>query len=291
MKTFQKLLLLIGLFASTILPQSAVLTPDNTFLAPDVDNLILYLPIPQWPLIPLRSTKLIKDRHDFVDLAKTFWYMRKSFSKKAEGIYKMVDAEGNAIHGLTHRMLTIGMRHKESTRFIARLLTIIEKSRRINKDVLKILCDTKLPIIWVTNKDSLTYQRTLERHVLDSIAIKTIVTKQPLSKEVIEFAQRADTPADYRALVEQYQNDHETETLIHTPSKKPDAQYYECLAKVAGPDKNIIFIDDTMKNITGYLNALRKADIEHLIAIHYQNKDQLVEDLNKLGLQPTQVTA
>jgi hypothetical protein len=188
-------------------------------------------------------------------------------------------------------MLTIGMRHKEATRFIARLLNIIERSRRIDKDVLKILCDTSLPIIWVTNKDSLTYQRTLQRNELDKVAIKTIVTKQPLSKEVIEFAQRADTPADYRALVEQYQNDHETETLIHTSSQKPEAEYYECLEKVAGTDKTIIFIDNKIKNVNGYFNALPGSHDAKRIAIHYQDKTQLAEDLNKLGLQPTQVTA
>jgi FMN phosphatase YigB (HAD superfamily) len=283
MKTFHKLLLLLSLFASTALPQSAVLTPANSFIAADIDPGILELPVLNWPIVAWKCRKLVHNTHDMADLTKTFYHISRSFMRNAEGIYKLYDAQGNKINGFTHQMLTIGMRHKEATRFVAGILECIETSRRFHRDVVRILQDTKLPVILVTNKDALTYQKTLHYYGLNSFAIKALVTKEPLSNEVLEFAQRPDTPESYRNLVEEYQNALPTDTIIHATGRKPAAEYYQCLKRIVGK-KNIIFFDDSVENLTGFLSALANTDAAQYIALQYQNKAQLAKDFQKLGI-------
>lgn len=285
MKLTQKMVLLLSLFCNTALPQGLTLTPANSTISLDIDGVVLEIPKSQWPVIAFNGTELVHSLQDMKDLSKTFWYMYKSFTTKGNSIYSLCDAQGNTINGLTAQMLTIGMRHKEATRFIAPLLAIIEQSRRLNKEVIKMIQDTKLPIIWTTNKDSLSYQRAAEKHGLNTIAIAAIVTKQPLSQEVLEFAQRADTPESYRKLVEQYQNDKETDTISFAPGKKPSAEYYQHVEKVIGSEKNIIFIDNKKKNIAGFIKALPSSDTAQRIGIHFKNAAHLKSELNKLGLK------
>lgn len=283
MKKILQSVLLTGILCSTALIQSIALTPENTVIAHDIDGVILNLPKSQWPVIAYKSVKLIHNKEDMVDLPKTLWYMYKGFTQKTNGVKGIRDEHGNKVEGLTAQMITLGMHHKEATRFVAPILEIIEDSRQLDHNVIKTIKNTNLPIVWATNKDSLTYQRAAKKHGLDAIANKAIVTKYPLSNGVLKYAQRADTPANYRQLVEQYDNDKETETIIHAPSQKPDLEYFERMAAVVGPEKNIIFLDDKKKNIAGY-NQLPSSDTAQRIGIHFKNVAQLKNELNKLGL-------
>ena len=282
MKTTQKIVLLLSLMCSIMLPQSSALTPENTVIACDIDKVVLRLPRSQWPKIALKSAQLVHNGQDAIDLPKTLYHIYQDFYTEVNGINQCY---GN-VNGLIPQMLTIGMRHNEATRFIAPFLEIVEASRRLDKEVIKVLQDTKLPIVWTTNKDSLTYQGAVKVHGLNALATKAIVTKQPLSAEVIAFAQRADTPESYRALVEQYENDQETNTIFHAPGKKPNAEYYQYVEKIVGPEKNIIFIDNKKKNVYGYIKALLSSDTAQRIGIHYQGKPaQLKSELAKLNIQ------
>jgi hypothetical protein len=135
----------------------------------------------------------------------------------------------------------------------------------------------------VTNKDILNYQKSLKYYDLTSFAVKAIVTKEPLSDEVLEFAQHADTPESYRKLVEEYQNAQESDTVIIAPDSKPAIEYYQFLKQIVGK-KNIIFIDDQVENLTGFLNALANTDNAQYIAFHYQNPKQLIKDFQDFGV-------
>jgi hypothetical protein len=199
------------------------------------------------------------------------------------GVKETCDAQGNAVNGLTAQMITLGMQHPESARFIAPLLDIIESSRKLDKNVVEIIKMTELPIVWSTNMDSLTYQKTAKRHGLDTIAIAAIVTKQPLSPEVLAFVQRANTPASYRSLVDRYHNDKETNTIFHAPGQKPNPEYFEYVKKVVG-NKNTCFIDNKPKNIAGFNKALPSTETTQHIGIHFKNAEQLINELIKLGI-------
>lgn len=283
MKKILKSLLLTGILCSATLIQSIALTPENSVIACDIDQVVLDLPRSQWPVIAYKSVKLIHNTQDMVDLPKTLWHMYKEFTQKTNGVRGIHDEQGNKVDGLTAQMITLGMHHQESTRFIAPIMEIIEQSRQLNHNVVKVIKDTNLPIVWATNKDSLSYQKAAKKHGLSTIAPKAVVTKYPLSNGVLKYAQRADTPANYRQLVEQYDNDKETETIIYAPGQKPDLEYFERVAKVVGPEKNIIFIDDKKKNVAGF-NQLPNSDNAQRIGIQFKNAAQLKSELNKLGL-------
>lgn len=295
MKMTQKMVLIAGLFCSTLLPQSLALIPQKTNLpliqidGPDVllgdlDNVVLNLPKAQWPVIAYRSIKLIENRQDMVDLPKTLYYMYQGFTKKVNGVKGIRDAHGNKVDGLTAQMLTLGQQHPESARFIAPLLDIIESSRKLDTKVLEIIKSTGLPIVWTTNKDSLTYQQAARLHGLATIARAAIVTKYPLSREVLEFAQLPGTPKSYCKLVEKYHNDKETSTIFHAPTEKPNSEYFKYVEKVIGADKNTYFIDDKLKNVNGCTTALPSTNTVKHVGVHFKNAEQLINDLVMLGI-------
>ena len=276
MKKIHFLLFLISTFSSTLLPQSLLLTPDNTAFALDIDGVILTLPKSQWPFIVYKSAELIQSAQDAQDLSKTLWYM--------SGMKGMRDEDGNKIDGLTAQMITLGMQHKEATRFIAPMLDIIEDARQLDQEMVKIIKDAHLPTIYATNKDILTYQRAVNKHNLKHLAIQAIVTKHPLSPKVLEYAQLSDTPESYRLLVNEYHNAQETDNIKIASDKKPSLKYYELVEKVIGCEKNIIHPDDTKKN-TDAFNTLN-SDSAQRIGVHYQgNPEQLKDLLTELGLR------
>jgi len=276
MKITQKMILITSLFYGTALPQVSALTAENTILVCDMNDVVVNLPKSQWPVIAYKGIKLIKNKQDMIDLPKTLYYMR--------GVKEICDAQGNAVNGLTAQMITLGMQHPESARFIAPLLDIIESSRKLDKNVVEIIKSTELALVWSTNMDSLTYQKTAKRHQLDTIAIAAIVTKHPLSPEVLAFAQHTNTPISYRSLVEKYHNDKETDTIVHAPGQKPNPEYFEYVKKVIGTSTNSIFIDNKTKNITGYINTLPSTETAQHIGIHFKNAEQLINEFVKLGI-------
>ncbi len=277
MKKLQKIVLIASLFCSTVVPQGIFLRPEETAVAlVDRNDVLIYLPKSQWPVIAYESIKLIENKQDMVDLPKTLYYMY--------GIKKIRDAHGNKVNGLTAQMLTLGQQHPESARFIAPLLDIIEESRKLDKKVLKIIKSITLPIVLTTNAESTIYQKTAPLHGLDTIARAAIVTKHPLSPEVLEFAQLPGTPTSYCKLVELYHNDKETDTIFHAPTEKNDPEYFKFIEKVIGSKTSSYFIDNKSKNIKNYLNTLPSSDTVKHVGIQFKNAEQLINDLVALGI-------
>src|SRR5579872_1023691 len=120
MNTMHKLLIVFSVFCNALtITHEQTLTPQNSIIFSDIDGVVSKISMLQWPAIVFKSVKLIKNRHDIKNLAKTLWYIRKSFSSNAQGIYSLYDNAGNKIEGLTPKLLTVGMRHKEATPLIA----------------------------------------------------------------------------------------------------------------------------------------------------------------------------
>lgn len=274
MKKIYSLLLLTSIFCSTTQPAQPQLTPKKTGLALDIDGVVLKL---SKCSVAYKSMGLIENTQDALDLFKTLWHM--------SGIKKIRDENGNKIEGLTPQMITLGMHHKEATRFIVPMLDVIEDSRHRDEEIIKIIQESNISEkVLTTNKDFYTYLRAVKKHNLDEITDRAIVTKYPLSPKVIEYALHPDTDEKYRQLVIDYNNAVETDKIKIALEKKPSLKYYALVETIIGPEKNILHLDDTKKNIDAF-NTLN-TELAQRIGVHYQgDPEQLQKLFTELGLR------
>ena len=291
MKITSKLLLLLSILCSTILPIQSNLTPENTFIAFDLDEVLL------------QKTFWFKPKLIFGGIAlhplNGYSYIRSLANVKSAYTYDadraedvLYDEYGDEINGLTFHSLYHGMRDKRLTPYIAWIVETMECARNFitgTKQIIEYLKSAGYPIVFATNKDRISYDITAqtlgdEFTNLATMAFVAHPANTPrLLNTITQFAQLTDTPESYRTLAEHAINIQPTNTIVHIPAKKPELMYYQQIHSTLGTDKNFIFIDDKKFNVDGF-NILQSSTNAFVHGIHFKNPIQLADELVKLGI-------
>lgn len=291
MKVIQKTLLFFSLFCSTLLPQAITLTPANSFLAFDLDDVLIEKSVWHKPKLVLGG--IAQDPFNAHNYLNALREIKSTYQRDSDGIKQALrDSHGNEVMGLTFHFLHHGMRNKQLTPYVAWLVKTMENSRCFINGTKKIMLYLKskgFTIVFATNKDRVSYDLTAEAfgpeltQIPDRVFVAQPGNVQQFLDDVTAFANRPDTPESYRVLAERAINVPESATIFHAPGKKPHHEYYNYVHSTVGADKNMIFIDDKKTNVSSF-NTIESSTNTQMKGIHFKNPIQLANDLVKLGI-------
>ena len=269
-----KLLSLVTFFCSHILIATLPLTPENTIIISDIDDVLIQKSFFLTSVAQLKN--LVGD-----------------YKKDVDGIKEeLEDKKGHSISGLTFHLLYHGMRKSYLTPYTAWMVEHLESSRRFIEGTEKIYRYLKTKgytIVFATNKDRISYDITARAMgtKFTNLASKVFVAHPGNSPELIAqlqtFADLATTSKSYKELLEKTLHIQPTEMILHAPGKKPDLKYYEYVEQNLDQDKNMVFIDDKASNIAGFETLHNNSSAER-IGIVYKNAQQLAQDFVNLGI-------
>jgi len=264
MKTAYKLLLLLSIFSSTVLPIELTLTPENTVVVSDLDRVLL--------------------QQSF--LLRTILQLKHLVSDDT-------NEKNEDVSGLTFYLLYHGMQKPYLSSYISWILKNIEHLYSFNDGTEKIyryLKDVKgYSITYATNKDRISYDICAQAlgNKFTSLPSKAFVAHPGNNTELLDqlknFANLPTTPASYKELLQKALSIQPTEIILHVPNSKPNVEYYQYMEKNIDPDKNIIFIDDLPENIIGF-NELKKTAPAQRIGIVFKNPQQLAQEFVNMGI-------
>ena len=292
MKLIQKMLLFLCIFFNSILPIEHNLTPENTIICSDLDEVLIKTS--PWLIVNLMYGGIIYDPLNIWTYLTALYHAEKTYTKDADDNRNpLYDQYGNTINGLTFHLLFHGMRDKQLTPYVDVVLNIMENSRCFISGTRKIYQYLKekkgYTIIFTTNNDHLAYAISAQSLGADltDLADCTFVAQPGNNDEVIaqlqEFADQATTPKNYKDLLLEALTIQPTKNVLHAPGKKPDHEYYEYVIQNIGLDKNIIFIDDRKENVDGF-DTLQSASSAQRIGIVFKDPQQLAQELVTVGI-------
>lgn len=266
---------LIAILFSQIISATLSLTPDNTIIISDIDDV------------------LIKKSFFLTSIA----YLKNfvgDYKKDADDIKKaLIDKKGDSINGLTFHLLYHGMRKSYLTPYTAWMVEHLETSRRFidgTEKIYRYLKAKGYTIVFATNKDRISYDLTAQAlgNEFTSLPSKIFVAHPSNSPELIAqlqtFADRVTTPRSYKELLKKALNIEPTEMILHAPGKKPDQKYYDYVEQHLDSTKNMIFIDDKAINVEGFVDTLRNQFSAERIGIVFKNAQQLAQEFVNLGI-------
>jgi FMN phosphatase YigB (HAD superfamily) len=288
---FHILPLLLSFFVGTIAPTASNLTPENTFLAFDLDDVVIEKSFWHRPKLVFGGIALDPlNGYTYID---ALLGVKSSYKRDASGDKEaLLDKHGNSIMGLTFQFLYHGIRDKRFTPYVAWIVKTMEHSRCFITDTKKTILYLKskgYTIAFATNKDRVSYDLTAQAFgdeftdLPDKVFVAQPGNNDIVLKQFEEFAQQADTPESYRALTEQALHVQESGNVFHAPGRKPNKEYYQHVHTTVGADKNFIFIDDKKANVKGF-NSLQSSTDAQLHGIHFKNPAQLTDELVKRGI-------
>lgn len=270
-----KLFLLLSLWCGNILSTESSLTPANTILISDLDEVVL-------------------QKSFFLSGLAQLRHLTGEYTMDADGKKETLrDKEGNTIGGLTFHVLYHGMRKPYVTPHTEWILKILEMSRQLidgTEKIYRYLKDKKgYTIIYATNKDRISYDLAAEAlgEKFTSLASTVFVAHPGSNSQVIQqlqtFANLPTTPASYKELLHKTLSVQPTTHILHAPGKKPDHTYYNYIEQNLGPDKNMIFIDDKPSNVKSF-NTLQTTSSAQRIGIVFHDPQQLAQKFVNLGI-------
>ena len=277
MKLSHKLLIIIGMLASTALPQTTLFSPDNTILISDVNDVI------SAPSLLFGCAVRLKN---FVGN-----YTKNSITRDIE----LTNKEGKVVvnGGVALHMLYHSMRRPYLAPYAALLADYLEESQHTidgTQKIYRYLKDVKgYSIVFATNQDHIAYDiaaRTLGNQFA-SIADKVFIAHPSNSPELLAqlqlFADQPTTADSYKKLLHKVLTIQPTEKILHVPSKKPNLEYYQYVEQHLDATKNMIFIDDKKINVDGF-EELQKTSSAKRIGIPFKDPGQLAQEFVNLGI-------
>lgn len=269
-----KLSCLTILVFSHMLSATLPLSPDNTIIISDIDDVLIQ------KSFFLTSVAQLKN---FVG----------DYKKDADGIKEsLTDKKGHSINGMTFHLLYHGMRKSYLTPYTAWMVEHLETSRRFidgTEKIYRYLKTKGYTIVFATNKDRIAYDFTAQSlgTTFTSLASKVFVAHPGNSPEFIAqlqtFADLASTAKSYKELLQKTITIQPTEMILHAPGKKPEQQYYDYVEQHLDSTKNMVFIDDKATNVAGF-NALKNQSSAERIGIVFKDSQQLAQDFVNLGI-------
>lgn len=273
MKTLKLLYVIALIFSNTVIT-TPFLTPTNTIIISDIDDVLIQ------KSFFLNSISLLKN-------------LIGNDKKNDDTIKKsLTDKKENHIHGLTFHLLYNGMIRPFLTPYTSWMVHHFESSRSIISETQKIyeyLKTKGYTIIFATNKDRIAYDITAQSlgNSFTDIASKVFIAHPKNDPQLISqlqaFADLTTTPQSYKDLLKKTLSIQPTEMIFHVPGKKPDFHYYDYLEKNLDADKNMVFIDDKLRNTQGF-QELQKNSLAQRIGIVFKNAQQLAQDFVDLGI-------
>lgn len=292
MKKVYILLLLTNIFSNLILSVEPTLSPNNTEIIFDMDEVLI-----DKMGYGIYKTKLavggfLQNPFNIKNFIDAMFNLKKAFVKNDNGTTTMRDDNGEKVNGLTFQFMYQGMRDPQFTPYVAWFSRTIENSRWFIPGTIKIANYLKkkgYTINFATNKDHVSYILTAQSFgdKLTSIATKIFIAHPGNSAaflaQIKEFADLPTTPADYKEVAYKSLQAQPTDNIFHAPGRKPELEYYQYIEKVVGPDKNLIFIDDQKPNSDAF-NSLQEHTSALRCGIHFKNAIQLADELIKVGV-------
>lgn len=261
----------IHFILSTILIAQPTLSPSNTIIISDVNDVIIQ------DSAPLRWATQLKS-----------FFFKKKYIPHTLSKNKDLSPHGNAFY-----LLHLGMRKPYIASYISWIIDYLGQANHFidgTEKIYRYLKDTKgYSIIFATNLDRTLYDITALSvgTAFTNLADKVFVSQQKNSPELIAqlqaFAKLPTTSISYKILLQKVLDAQPTETIAHVPSKKPDSAYYEYVTENIGVEKNMIFIDDRIENVDGF-QALQDHAPAQRIAIEFKNPEQLANAFIALGI-------
>jgi FMN phosphatase YigB (HAD superfamily) len=260
---------------SHMLSATLSLTPDNTIIISDIDDVLIQ------PSFFLSSIAQLKN-------------LVGDYKKDADGVKEaLVDKKGNSINGMTFHLLYHGMRKSYLTPYISWMAENLETSRQFingTEKIYRYLKTKGYTIIFATNKDRIGYDFTAQSlgNAFTSLASKVFVAHPGNNPEFIAqlqtFADLASTPKSYKEFLQKTLTIQPTDMILHAPERKPDQQYYNYVEQHLDAAKNMVFIDDKATNVAGFVDTLKNQSSAERIGIVFKDARQLAQDLVNLGI-------
>jgi len=287
-----KLFFLASIFCSTILPIESTLTPNNTEIIFDMDEVLI-----DKMGYGIYQTKLaiggfLQNPFNVINFISAMFNLKNAFVKNSNGTTTMRDDNGNKVNGLTFQFMYQGMRDPNFTSYVAWFCETIESTRWFIPGTIKIanyLKEKGYSINFATNKDHVSYTLTAQAFgdALKSIPTKVFIAHPGNSASILaqikEFADRPTTPADYKQLAYKSLEAKPINNIFHAPGRKPELEYFRYVENTIGPDKNLVFIDDQKPNSDAF-NTLQENTTALRYGINFKNPIQLADELIKLGI-------
>lgn len=274
MNIFKSLIFSLHLLFYTTICATPNLTPSNTIIISDVDDVI------------------IEDSFMLLCIVK----MRELFEnsrKKVRQLQKTSTEKHATLHGLPFYILNLGMRKPYIAPYVSWIMDYLGQSSHFIQGTEKIyryLRDIKgYSIVFATNQDAVLYDITSHSlgAAFTSLADKVFVSQQKNSPQALAplqaFSQLPTTPLSYKTLLHKALIIQPTDIIFHVPSKKPAYEYYQYVAEKLGEDKNMIFIDDKISNVNGF-EALQHDAPAARIGIQFKNPQQLADAFVALNI-------
>ncbi|HSC25106.1 MAG TPA: HAD family hydrolase [Candidatus Babeliales bacterium] len=284
--TYKSVVLFIGILCSTVGLSALTLTPENTVLIFDLDDVVIQKTFLHKLNIVFGGIK--KDTFNAISYLNALWNIKKEYKKDADGIKEsLCDTNGNAINGLTFHFLYHAVRNPQLADYVAWLVETMENSRCFidgTKKILDYLKAKNYEIVFATNKDRISYDMTAKAFGADFTDIPTkIFVAHPGNDEstitqIKDFANEPTTPSSYKEFAKKTLTVCPTNIIFHAPSKKPELAYYHYVAQVVNVDKNMIFVDDKKTNSEGF-NTLQESTDRLRQGIHFKDPLQLANEL------------
>jgi hypothetical protein len=261
------------IFCATVITKPN-LTPSNTIIISDINDVIIQDSL---PLLYMVKLKQFLNQH----------------SHTKESQHKIPQKKYATVHGTTLSLLHLGMRKPYIAPYVS---WMTEKLGQYNhfiaatEQIYRYLKNTKgYSIVYATNLDRVLYDITaLSRgDAFTSLADKVFVAEPQQNPRIIlqlqKFAQLPSTPLSYQTLLHKALTIQPTEFILHVPSKKPLYDYYRYVEQKLDTDKNMIFIDDRIENVRGF-ETLQAQTSANRIGIEFKNPEQLADELIALGI-------
>ena len=160
MKKVQKIVLLLGIIVSTIVPNQGHLTPQNTIIVFDLDAVLLTKPWWLKAQIIFDGIKLINP-FTIASYFNALLAMKYLYMENSEGTKEILyDAHGNSLNGLTFHLLAYSIQDTRLAPYAASILQRIEASTCFIEGTRAIAQELKnkgFTIAFATNKDRVSY--------------------------------------------------------------------------------------------------------------------------------------
>jgi FMN phosphatase YigB (HAD superfamily) len=290
MKILHKILIVTSTLWGAALPIAQQLTPENTVVIFDIDDVIIKKS--PWLKPKIFVSGLSLNPFTSINYIRALSHLKDANTRDAHGIKKaFFDDYGNPINGLTFHLLYQGMRDPLFAPYVAQIVKTIEQSRCFiddTRDIINYLKEKGYEIVFATNKDRISYNIAAKAlgdeftKLPDKVFVAQPGNANITINQIKEFAKKSKDKS-YKKLAYKACTIQPTKTIFHAPSAKPDIAYFQYVENNIGPDKNMIFIDDKKINVNGF-NMLQEttATLRHGIA--FKNGKQLITDLINIGI-------
>jgi len=283
---------LLPLFCTALFGMDESLAPENTDIYSDIDE--VFIEKSSLHLMNLVLCGIVRRPLNSPAYINSLLKLQSSYHKDATGLNEtLLYKDGSAIEGITNHFLYHGMQDDNLTPYVEEMIKSMESSRSFipgTRSMYKYLKNNKgYEINFATNKDRLSYDLTT--HALGKkftdIPTKTFVAhpgnNPALLQEIAAFATQSHVAQSYKDLVVRILTIQESDNIVHALSRKPEADYFQCLINNSSTKKHIVFIDDNPEHVKGFL-ALQKTTAIKLYGIHFINPTQLADELVTLGI-------